>query len=337
MKSSIIFRNAALAFALGTAILLSPLSAQAQERLLFAEADTVGSLLNLTNIKFTELVSARAGDALIINHVQGSQLGNDTQVIEQMIEGSVDIYGDVLGWYAQWEDDFNILNWGFTFDNADHMQSYLESDLFAEVSARLRATNNIHILAAAPTEARVLFAKPVVYTPDDLEGVKMRVPGIQTYVLLWQTLGAKPARVAWAEVFLGLKTGTIEAAEGPPNAASAQNFHLGASNVMLTNHVQSTMQISMNADRFDSLSPELQDILTISAQEAVAWARAEAERGTSEVLARMEADGATIYQVDVAPFAAKAEAGVNAMEADGIWSLGLWAKIRALNESKMNN
>lgn len=331
MKSSVFVRNAVLALALGTVTLLNPVTAQAQEKLLFAEADTVGSLLNLTNVKFAELVTKRAGDALIINHVQGSQLGNDTQVIEQMIEGSVDIYGDVLGWYAKWEEDFSILNWGFTFDDADHMQKFLESDLFTEVSGRLRASNNIHILAAAPTEARVLFAKPVVNTPDDLEGVKMRVPGIQTYVLLWETLGAKPARVAWAEVFLGLKTGTIEAAEGPPNAASAQNFHKGASNVMLTNHVQSTMQISMNANRFDSLSPELQDILTKSAQEAVAWARSEAERGTSEVLAKMVADGATIHKVDVAPFAAKAEAGVKAMEAEGIWSSGLWTKIRALN------
>ena len=319
------------AIAIGAATLLAPAAIYAQEKLLFAEADTVGSLLNLTNIRFAELVSERAGDALAINHVQGSQLGNDTQVIEQMIEGSVDIYGDVLGWYAKWEDDFNILNWGFTFDNADHMQKFIGSELFAEIAGRLRESNNIHILAAAPTEARVLFAKSVVSSPDDLVGVKMRVPSIRTYVLLWETLGANPARVAWAEVFLGLKTGTIEAAEGPPNPAYAQNFHEGTGNVMLTNHVQSTMQISMNADRFDSLSPELQQVLTESAQEAVAWARAEAERGIGDVLAKMEAEGAVIHTVDVAPFAAKAEAGVNTMEADGVWSAGLWQRIRALN------
>ncbi|MDE0530746.1 MAG: TRAP transporter substrate-binding protein [Albidovulum sp.] len=264
-----LFKSTA-AVAFGAAMLFSPAAANAQEKLLFAEADTVGSLLNLTNIMFAELVSERSGGALALNHVQGSQLGNDTQVIEQMIEGSVDIYGDVLGWYAKWEDDFNILNWGFTFDDADHMQKFIESELFAEIAGRLRESNNIHILAAAPTEARELFAKPVVSTPDDLVGVKMRVPGIQTYVLLWETLGASPARVAWAEVFLGLKTGTIEAAEGPPNPAYAQKFHQGTGNVMLTNHVQSTMQLSMNAERFDSLSPEMQKILTEAAQESVA-------------------------------------------------------------------
>ena len=331
MKYTDILNKGAAALLLGAATLLAPLAASAQERLLFAEADTVGSLLNQTNIKFAELVTERAGDQLTINHVQGSQLGNDTQVIEQMIEGSVDVYGDVLGWYAQWEDDFNILNWGFTFDDADHIQAFIDSPLFEEISGRLRESSNIHILAAAPTEARVLFAKSVVTSPEDLEGVKMRVPGIRTYVLLWETLGASPARVAWAEVFLGLKTGTIEAAEGPPNAAYAQNFHEGTGNVMLTNHVQSTMQISINADRFDSLSPELQQILTVAAQEAVSWARMEAERGASEIFAKMEAEGTTIHEVDVAPFAAKAEAGVTAMEADGVWSNGLWQRIRDIN------
>lgn len=329
MKSLNIIKTMTLAF-LGAALLV-PLTATAQERLLFAEADTVGSLLNRTNIRFAELVEQRAGGAIEINHVQGTQLGNDTQVIEQMIEGTVDIYGDVLGWYAKWEDDFNILNWGFTFDDANHMQKFLESNLFTDIAKRLRRSNNIHILAAAPTEARVLFAKPVVKSPADLRGVKMRVPGIQTYVLLWETLGASPAQVAWAEVFLGLKTGTIEAAEGPPNPAYAQNFHQGANNVMLTNHVQSTMQISMSAKRFDALSPRLQKILTKAAEDAVAWARSEAARGTTEVLDKMRAEGATIHKVNVAPFAAKAEAGVKTMEADGIWSKGLWKKIRALN------
>lgn len=330
MKNEIFIKATAVALALGAFALLAQPSASAQQKLLFAEADTVGSLLNRTNVRFAELVRSRSGGELEINHVQGSQLGNDTQVIEQMIEGSVDIYGDVLGWYAKWEDDFNILNWGFTFDDADHMQAFIESDLFASISARLRESNGIRILAAAPTEARVLFAKPVVSSPGDLVGVKMRVPDIRTYVLLWETLGASPARVAWAEVFLGLKTGTIEAAEGPPNPAYAQKFHQGASNVMLTNHVQSSMQISMNAERFDSLSPKLQRVLTEAAQEAVAWARAEAERGTGEVLDKMRAEGATIHEVNVAPFAAKAEAGVEAMEADGVWSRGLWRKIRAL-------
>ena len=127
MKSLNIIKTMTLAF-LGAALFV-PLTATAQERLLFAEADTVGSLLNRTNIRFAELVEQRAGGAIEINHVQGTQLGNDTQVIEQMIEGTVDIYGDVLGWYAKWEDDFNILNWGFTFDDANHMQKFLESNL----------------------------------------------------------------------------------------------------------------------------------------------------------------------------------------------------------------
>ncbi|MCB1815264.1 MAG: C4-dicarboxylate ABC transporter substrate-binding protein, partial [Candidatus Competibacteraceae bacterium] len=99
----------------------------AQTTLTFGGSDAIGSLLDRANKKFTDLVNERAEGKLKINFIQGEQLGNDVQVIEQMMQGSVHLYGDVLGWYANWVKDFAILNWGFTFRDNDHMQTFLES------------------------------------------------------------------------------------------------------------------------------------------------------------------------------------------------------------------
>ncbi|MCB1717147.1 MAG: TRAP transporter substrate-binding protein, partial [Candidatus Competibacteraceae bacterium] len=204
----------------------------AQTTLTFGGSDAIGSLLDRANKKFTDLVNERAEGKLKINFIQGEQLGNDVQVIEQMMQGSVHLYGDVLGWYANWVKDFAILNWGFTFRDNDHMQTFLESETYNKLAEQLRTEQGIRILAAAPTQPRVLFAQKKIESPDDLTGIKMRVPEIRTYLLLWETLGTRPSRVAWAEVFLGLKTGTIEAAEGPVSAAYAQKMHQAAPFVM---------------------------------------------------------------------------------------------------------
>jgi TRAP-type transport system periplasmic protein len=315
-------------WAAGALVALMASSAAAETTLTFGGSDAVGSLLDRANARFTELVNERAAGKLKINFIQGEQLGNDIQVIEQMMQGSVHFYGDVLAWYANWVKDFGILNWGFTFDDNDHMQKFLESELYATLAEDLRKNQGIRILAAAPTQPRVLFARKEVKTPAELDGIKMRVPEIRTYLLLWETLGTRPSRVAWAEVFLGLKTGTIEAAEGPVSAAYAQKFHDAAKYLMRTDHLVSTHHVTMNEATYQSLPKDVQEILVQAAKEATQWARTQAEAETEELVAKMAADGAVVVKVETQPFAQKALAGVKTMEAEGVWSNGLWQQIR---------
>jgi TRAP-type C4-dicarboxylate transport system substrate-binding protein len=317
------------ALALGAAIVAAPI-AHAQPTLVFGGSDAVGTVLDRSNAMFTKLVNERAAGKVKINFIQGEQLGPDVQVIEQMMKGSVAFYGDVLDWYANWVKDFSVLAWGFTFRDNDHYQKFLDSPTFAAMAEELRVKQGLRILASAPTQPRILFAKKPVNTPDDLKDVKMRVPEIKTYLNLWTTLGTKPARVAWAEVFLGLKTGVIDAAEGPIGSAYAQKFHQAATSVMRTDHLASSQHITVNDKVFQSLPADVQKIMVDAAREAVAWGRKEAEAETADVTAKMAAEGAKVVMVDRAPFAARALAGVEGMEKDGAWSSGLYQKIREI-------
>ena len=332
MKKTVSFRARAVAVLLSVA-LLSPLGASvavAETELIIGGSAPVGSLIDRANRRFADLVTDRSGGDLKVNFIAGEQLGSDIQVIEQMMQGSVHIYCDVLAWYANWVKDFAILNWGFTFDDNDHVQRFLDSDIFASLAEQLRENQGLRILAAAPTEPRVLFAKKPVNSPADLSGLKMRVPEIRTYLLLWETLGTSPSKVAWSEVFLGLKTGVIEAAEGPVSAAYAQKFHQAAANLMRTDHLVSTYHITMNEAIFQSLDADKQKLLLAAATEVAAWARAQAEADVEDIVGKMQAEGTNVVKVDPAPFAEKALAGVSAMEADGEWSGGLWRQIRDL-------
>ena len=179
-------------------------------------------------MRFTACVNDKAAGKVKVNFIQGEQLGSDVQVIEQTMQGSVQIYGDVLDWYANWVKDYAILAWGFTFRDADHMQKFLDSPTYAAMAEKLRKEQGLRILAAAPTQPRILFSKKPIGSLNDLNGVKMRVPEIKTYLTLWETLGTRPSRLAWGEIYLGLKTGVVEAAEGPISSAYAAKFHEAA-------------------------------------------------------------------------------------------------------------
>ncbi|MCC6869335.1 MAG: hypothetical protein IT522_10990, partial [Burkholderiales bacterium] len=85
-----------------TACLLLAAPAMAQTTLTFGGSDALGSILDRQNLRFTACVNDKAGGKLKVNFIQGEQLGSDVQVIEQMMQGSVHLYGDVLDWYANW-------------------------------------------------------------------------------------------------------------------------------------------------------------------------------------------------------------------------------------------
>ena len=304
--------------------------AQAQTVLTFGGSDAIGSILDRQNVRFTACANEKAGGKLKVNFIQGEQLGSDVQVIEQMMQGSVHIYGDVLDWYANWVKDYAILAWGFTFRDADHMQKFLDSPTYAAMAEKLRKEQGLRILAAAPTQPRILFSKKPVGSLADLNGVKMRVPEIKTYLTLWETLGTRPSRLAWGEIYLGLKTGVVEAAEGPISSAYSAKFHEAATYVTRTDHLMSSAHITVNDKAYSALPADMQKLLNACAVDAVQNTRKTAQLETEDVVKKMAAEGAKVSPIDKAPIQQRAREGVSKMEKEGAWAPGLWEQIQKL-------
>ncbi|MBA3505071.1 MAG: TRAP transporter substrate-binding protein [Betaproteobacteria bacterium] len=313
-----------------TAWLLLAAPAHAQTTLTLGGSDALGSILDRQNLRFTACVNDKAGGKVKVNFVQGEQLGNDVQVIEQMMQGSVQVYGDVLDWYANWVKDYAILAWGFTFRDADHMQKFLDSPTYAAMAEKLRKEQGLRILAAAPTQPRILFSKKPIGSLSDLNGVKMRVPEIKTYLTLWETLGTRPSRLAWGEIYLGLKTGVVEAAEGPISSAYSAKFHEAATNVIRTDHLMSSAHITVNDKAYSALPADMQKLVAECATEAVQNTRKTAQQETEDVVRKMAAEGAKVTAIDKAPIQQRAKDGVAKMEKDGAWTPGLWDQIQKL-------
>lgn len=302
----------------------------AQTTITLGGSDAIGGTFDVQNKMFAKLVNDRAGGKMRINFIAGEQLGPDMQVIEQMMQNSVQMYGDVLDWYANFVKDFAVFGWGFTFRDTDHVRKFIASPVYAEMVEQLRTKQGIRILASEATQPRALFSRKPVKSLADLKDIKMRVPEIKTYLALWETLGTKPARVAWAEVQLALRTGVVEASEGPISSAYAAKFHEVAKYVTRTDHILSTAHMTINEKFYAGLSPALQKILVDAAKESVAATAKQATVDTDETLKKMAAEGATVSAIDTKPINEKAKEAVAKMEADGLWSPGLWAKIQAM-------
>ena len=300
----------------------------AQTKLVVAGSEAVDSLIDRMSVKFAEALEAKGGDAFDVNLIRGQSLGNAQQVMEQHQAGSVDVMYSRPDWLTASVSDFQVMSWGFTFRDRDHMTAFLNSDIFGEMAQKAVDAMGVRVLSAAVDQPRILYTREPVSSVDDIQGIKMRVPGIKAYLRLWETVGTVPTQVAWAEAFLALQTGAVDGAEADASGAYSQKFHVAAPNITLTNHLMSALHISVNEEKWNSLSADEQAILQAAAVEAVSWASETARSESQAVLDQMVAEGATVSEIDNAPFAAKAGEAVPDMEAEGLWSPGLWQRIR---------
>jgi tripartite ATP-independent transporter DctP family solute receptor len=315
--------------ALTVLCLLAAVPATAQEfKLRFGGSDPGRGLLDKTTIKFVELSEQKSNGRIKWEYFCCDQLGGDIAQIEQMMANSIQAYGDVLDWWANWVKDFAIFGWGFTFRDKDHMARFLDSPTYKAMADKLREQNGLRILAAAPTEPRIIFTKKPVTGLESLKGMKMRVPEIKAYLMVWEALGTRPTRVTWGEVYLALKTGVVEGCEGPISAAYGAKMHEAAPNVTLSNHIMSSAHITINEKTYQSLPPDLRKVVEDAAREAVAWGRAEGETVAQETLKKMEAEGAKLAKIDVRPLQEVLKEAVSKAEGEGLWPRGLWQKVQ---------
>lgn len=301
---------------------------QAQFTFRFGGSDPGHGLLDKTTAKFVELCEKKSNGRLKWEYFCCDQLGGDIAQIEQMMANSIQGYGDVLDWWANWVKDFSIVGWGFTFRDNDHFTKFLASPMFKEMAEKLRTQNGLRLLAAGPTEPRMLWVKKPISKLEDMKDIKMRVPEIKAYLMVWESLGTRPSRVTWAEIFLALKTGVVEGAEGPISATYGIKLHEAAKYGYLTNHIISSSHITMNEKAYQSLPPDLRKVVEEAAQEVVDFAKSEAQKVIKETLDKMKAEGASISTLDTGPFKKRLAEAVAKAEAEGLWTKGLWQKIQ---------
>lgn len=313
-----------------TAMMVALGGAYAQVSAVFGGADPLEGVYDRQNQRFVDLVNERGAGKIKLEFIRGEQLGNDVQVIEQVMSGAVQFYGDDFSFYSGWAPEMNIVSWGFLFRDNDHVQAFINSPTYDRAVEKLRGEQGVRILAAGPGQVRVMVSSRPIKGVDDLAGLKMRVPEIRSYLTLWETLGTSPARVAWGETFLALSTGVVEGAEGGISSIYGAKFHEAAKSVTRTDHVRIIAHIAVNDAWFQAQTPEIQDLLTKAAQDAVKWQTETVMAEQAATLQKMADDGAVVAEIDVAPLRERSEVAVEKLEAEGFWPKGLWAEIQAL-------
>lgn len=280
---------------------------------------------------FAKEVERLTNGAVAIQVFPSGQLGKGKESIQQMQAGIIDLVVESLENYTTYVKDLNIVGWGFAFRDADHFNTFLGSPLGDAIFEEMDKKHGMVFLARNWRKLpRVVVSTKPVFTPENLTGLKFRVPSIPTYIKTWQTLGANPAQVAWADTFQALKTGVVDAMESPFDSVPAQKFHVAAPYVTMTNHVFTAMTLAVNAKKFHGLSKDEQTALRQAAEKSIQYSVDLARDSSDDMAKKVMDDGAYIITLNPAAFQKKLRAATDEQEAAGLWSKGLFEKIQKM-------
>ena len=163
-------------------------------------------LWHKTALMFAEEVNAASGGMLEIRIFPNEQLGSEIDTINDIKTGTADmtITGESL---SNWAPEAALLGMPYAIINEDHMRAVVDGPLGAEIESVILDQVGLKPLYYHRRAPRNLTSNRPVSSPSDLQGLKMRVPNVPSFLDAWQAAGANPQVMAFSEVFTGLQQG----------------------------------------------------------------------------------------------------------------------------------
>jgi len=219
-------------------------------------------------VKWQELLAEKNVD-LTIELFPDSQLGNKTDIIDQMLLGEpVMTLADGAFFADYGVPDMGIVFGPFLFDNWDQCWKLVESDWWAEQCAKLNDMGIKMIAANWAYGARHILTTKPVNTVDDLAGLQIRVPTNQIQTKGFEVLGATPVGMSLGDVYTALQQGTIDGGENPLSTLYGRKHHEVAKYLIMDGHVLNFTNWVCSSMWFDGLTPEQQEALIETGKEA---------------------------------------------------------------------
>ena len=207
------------------------------------------------NDKLMEL----SGGTLGYECIYGGALGNNTQLLAQLRAGTLDLMptGFDLATNLQDSEKFYAVAMPYVFDNDEHMEAFLASDLWDEMVAELAESNGIYISGLFYHQpARVFNTKRPIVHPEDLHGLKMRVPESTVQMDLWKAVGASPTVVPGSELYSSLDSGIVDGQENDLVSTVSLKLYEVAPYYTEVDYIKQAMLLYMSQKTWDAMSEE---------------------------------------------------------------------------------
>ncbi len=182
------------------------------------------------------------------------------------------VQGTRGGAFTKANEKFLIYTLPFLYDNTDGVLKAMRSD-FGTAIAQAAEANGYYIPATGVAGGfrQITNSKHPINVPEDVAGLKIRTPPIETIVKTMQALGANPVSIPYGEVYMALKMGVADGQENPPSNITEMKFYEAQKYMSLVNYQIHPDPFMVNLAWYQSLPDDLKAVFDKAAKDAMAW------------------------------------------------------------------
>ncbi len=282
---------------------LGPASAAAQQVIRIAHVGFPGSIYDIAATEYAKRVNEALKGRVEMRTFHSSQLGTDEQMIKSVKVGAPEMFipSTIMSTVDQ---KFGVFEMPYIIVSRAHMKRVTEN---AEVKKALfdaLPRQGIRVIAVWENGFRHLTnnVRPVV-KPEDLKGIKLRVPSGIWRVKMFKAYGANPSPMAFAEVYSALQSGVMDGQENPFAQIWSGKFHEVQKYVSLSGHVYSPSYVVVSESFWQKFPADQRQVIERIAVEVGDFCRAAGDRLDKELLEKMVAGGTSkVNEVDKEAF-----------------------------------
>lgn len=284
------------------ASLIAAAPASAQTKLKWAHVYETSEAFHTASVWAAQEIGKRSAGRYQVEVYPASQLGKENDINQGLTLGTVDIILSGSSFAAKAYPRIGVTYYPYTFRDVDHLLAYTKSDIYKELTKGYEEKSGNQIVATTYYGTRHTTSNKPITSCADMKGLKIRVPDVPAYLAMPRACGANTSPIAFAEVYLALQNGTVEAQENPLTTIEAKKFYEVQKHIVLTGHIVDHINTVMAGGLWKKLSDADKKMFTDVMQEAAAKASKEVAAREKELAAVFKGKGISVTEVNTADF-----------------------------------
>ena len=230
---------------------------------------------------------------------------------------------------AKMVPEFSIFTAGYVVRDPQHQQKVFNGPIGEQLFKTVSDKMDVTVLSTIYLGTRQVNLREArnVRTPTDLKGVKLRMPGSKEWLFLGEALGATATPLAFGEVYLGLKTGTIDGQDNPLPTVRAAKFFEVTKQLVLTNHLVDGIFIAISNKTWNALSAAQKQSVRAAAQAAAQYNNENRIKEEGQIVDFFRQQGLQVTTPDVDAFRKAVQDTYAKSDYAKVWPAGLLDRI----------
>lgn len=225
--------------------------------------------------------------------------------------------------------EFSLFTAGYVVRDPDHQQKVFNGPIGAELFKTVSEKMDVTPLSTVYLGTRQINLREVrnVRTPADLKGVKLRMPGTKEWLFLGEALGATATPLAFGEVYLGLKTGTIDGQDNPLPSVRAAKFYEVTKQIVMTSHLVDGIFIAISNKAWGTMNAAQKQKVTAAAQAASTYNNENRLKEEGQLVEFFKQQGLQVTTPDVDAFRKSVQTTYQNSDYAKVWPKGLLERV----------